>query len=94
VAAIKARYGTERTLVVDLEAPGPPLAVAGTETIKVEGVRQWLRFRTDAHTAASVLAEVTRQADVRDLVVEEPDIELIVRGIYSRSTLTAHQPTS
>jgi ABC-2 type transport system ATP-binding protein len=85
VVAIKARYGTERTLVVDLEAPGPPLAVAGTETIKVEGVRQWLRFRTDAHTAASVLAEVTRQADVRDLVVEEPDIELIVRGIYSRS---------
>ncbi len=85
VAAIKARYGTERTLVVDLEAPGPPLAVAGTETIKVEGVRQWLRFRTDAHTAASVLAEVTRQADVRDLVVEEPDIELIVWGIYSRS---------
>ncbi len=85
VAAIKARYGTERMLVVDLEAPGPPLAVAGTETIKVEGVRQWLRFRTDAHTAASVLAEVTRQADVRDLVVEEPDIELIVRGIYSRS---------
>ena len=88
VAAIKARYGTERTLVVDLEVPAAPLAVTGAEVTRVDGVRQWLRFRTDAHTAASVLAEVTRQAAVRDLVVEEPDIELIVRGIYSRGALT------
>ena len=47
VAAIKQRYGTERTLVVDLEAPGPPLSVDGVRVTKVEGPRQWLRFHRD-----------------------------------------------
>ena len=42
---IKQRFGTERTLVVDLEEPGPPIAVEGAEVVKMDGPRQWLRFR-------------------------------------------------
>jgi ABC-2 type transport system ATP-binding protein len=83
VAAIKARYGTERTLVVDLEVPGPPLAVAGADVVKVEGPRQWLRFRRGELTAAQVLERVAAQTAVRDLSVEEPAIEDIVRAVYS-----------
>jgi ABC-2 type transport system ATP-binding protein len=86
VEGVKARYGTERTLVVDLEAPGPPLQVAGAEVARVDGPRQWLRFRRDdGHTAASLLAQVTAQAPVRDITVEEPAIDDIVRRIYSSS---------
>ena len=43
VAGITARYGTERTLVVDLAEPGPPLEVDGARVTRVEGPRQWLR---------------------------------------------------
>ena len=84
VAGITARYGTERTLVVDLAEPGPPLEVAGARVTRVEGPRQWLRFRRDDVSAAEVLGRVTAQAEVRDLSVEEPDIESIVREIYDR----------
>jgi ABC-2 type transport system ATP-binding protein len=85
VAAVKARYGAERTLVVDLVEPGPPLAIAGVEVVRVDGPRQWLRFRRGAHTASSLLAEVAARAPVRDVTVEEPAIEDVVRRIYATS---------
>jgi len=84
VAGITARYGTERTLVVDLAEPGPPLQVDGAQVTRVEGPRQWLRFRRDDVSASELLNRVTNQVDVRDLSVEEPDIETIVREIYAR----------
>jgi ABC-2 type transport system ATP-binding protein len=84
VAGITARYGTERTLVVDLAEPGPPLQVDGAQVTRVEGPRQWLRFRRDDVSASELLMRVTSQVDVRDLSVEEPDIETIVREIYAR----------
>ena len=84
VAGITERYGTERTLVVDLVQPGPPLEVDGATVTRVDGPRQWLRFRRDDVTASALLTRVTAVAEVRDLTVEEPDIEQIVRQIYAR----------
>jgi ABC-2 type transport system ATP-binding protein len=84
VAGITERYGTERTLVVDLAEPGPPLEVVGATVTRVEGPRQWLRFRRDDISASELLGRVTAQVEVRDLAVDEPDIESIVRAIYLR----------
>ncbi len=84
VTGITARYGTQRTLVVDLMEPGPSLTVTGATVTRVDGPRQWLRFDRDEVTASELLGRVTAQAEVRDLSVEEPDIESIVREIYRR----------
>ena len=84
VASITARYGTTRTLVIDLVEPGDPLEVAGAEVTRVDGPRQWLQFDRDEVTASELLTRVTAMAEVRDLSVEEPDIESIVREIYRR----------
>jgi ABC-2 type transport system ATP-binding protein len=84
VAGITARYGTERTLIVDLVEPGPPLEIDGARVTRVDGPRQWLRFRRDEVSASELLGRVTALADVRDLSIEEPDIESIVRDIYAR----------
>jgi ABC-2 type transport system ATP-binding protein len=85
VAAVKERYGTERTVVVDLEEPQAAIEVEGATVVKVEGPRQWLRFRRSDTTAAAVVAAVTDRVGVRDLTVEEPDIDDIVRGIYQKT---------
>jgi ABC-2 type transport system ATP-binding protein len=85
VDGVKARYGTERTLVVDLVEPDTPLALDGVDVVRVEGPRQWLRFRRDDHTAASLLTQVSALAPVRDVTLEEPAIDDIVRRIYSAS---------
>jgi ABC-2 type transport system ATP-binding protein len=82
VAEIKARYGDTRTLVVDMAEPVSPLRVPGVEVLRVEGPRQWLRFNRADHTAAAVLQAVSDMGPVRDLALEEPTIDEIVRRIY------------
>ena len=77
---LRERYGEERTLIVDLQEPAPPLAVPGARVERVDGPRQWLRFRG---SAAELTARVAAQATLVDLQVAEPDIEEIVRRIYS-----------
>ena len=77
---LRERYGAERTLIVDLEEPSPPLAIPGARVERVDGPRQWLRFRG---SASELTARVAAAARIVDLQVQEPDIEEIVRRIYS-----------
>ena len=56
--ALRDKYGTERTLVVDLAESAAPIAVAAAEVVKVDGPRQWLRFRRDDTTAAELIADI------------------------------------
>jgi ABC-2 type transport system ATP-binding protein len=80
--------GARRVLVVDLAEPGPPLdRIDGTDLVGVEGggLRQRLAFSPDTTTAAAVLERVSQVAAVRDLSIEEPDIEEVVRRLYLSS---------
>ena len=80
---LKRQHGRERTLIVDLEEPGPPLDVEGARTVKVEGPRQWLSFRRDETSAAELIAAVAAHARLLDVEIEETEIEEIVRRIYA-----------
>jgi ABC-2 type transport system ATP-binding protein len=82
LSAIKERFGGERMLVVDLEEPAPPIDVPGARVERVDGPRQWLRFRRSETTAAELIAAVAARVRLRDLTIEEPEIEDIVRRIY------------
>jgi ABC-2 type transport system ATP-binding protein len=79
IEELKDRYGAERVLIVDLEQPVPPLQLDGVTVEKVDGPRQWLRFRGPA---AELTARVAASARLVDLQIAEPDIEEIVRRIY------------
>ncbi|NTU78504.1 MAG: ATP-binding cassette domain-containing protein [Chloroflexales bacterium] len=80
--ALRARYGRWRTLVVDLADPAADPCVPGAELLRREGPRAWLRFDRETVTAASLIAAVAARCPVRDLTVEEPEIEDVVRRIY------------
>jgi ABC-2 type transport system ATP-binding protein len=82
-AEIAARFGGTRTLVVDLAESRPPLRLAGAIVIRTDGPRQWIRFRPADATAAQLVAAVSEQAPLVDLAIEEPDIEEVVRRIYT-----------
>ena len=75
--------GSTRTLVVDLVDEAPPIKVEGATTRRVEGPRQWLSFPADA-SAAPIVAAVAATYDVADLSIQEPDIEDVIRELYSR----------
>ncbi|HZU71144.1 MAG TPA: ATP-binding cassette domain-containing protein [Acidimicrobiales bacterium] len=83
LADIVARYGQQRTLVVDLAEPRPPLEVEGATTVAVDGPRQWLAFDGSAVSASALVAAVAAAAPLVDLSIEEPGIEDVVRRIYT-----------
>src|SRR5438093_8273945 len=81
---VRGRFGGESVLMVDLVEPGPPIDVTGARVERVDGPRQWLRFRRDEISAAALVASVAARAAVRDLAISDPDIEDVVRKIYQR----------
>jgi ABC-2 type transport system ATP-binding protein len=87
LAVLRRRSAGSRELVVELVEPGPALAgLPGVDDVAVEagGLRQRLRFRPAATTAAELIREVTALVEVRDLTVAEPSIEDMVRTLYAR----------
>jgi len=83
LAELHRHGGSTRTLVVDLVDEGPAIQVPGAVTKRVEGPRQWLAFPADA-SAAPIVAAVAAAYDVADLSIQEPDIEEVIRDLYSR----------
>ena len=85
---LAATVGAQRMLVIDLAEPTRDLVdVPATSLVQSEsgGLRQRLAFDADATNPAAVLAHVSSRATVRDLTIEEPDIEDVVRRIYAAS---------
>jgi ABC-2 type transport system ATP-binding protein len=82
---LAATVGARRVLVVDLMAPTRDLVdVPQTQHLESEadGLRQRLAFDPAVTTAAGVLAAIGAIAEVKDLSIDEPDIEDVVRRIY------------
>lgn len=85
LSGLGATVGARRVLVVDLAAPTPDLTGipgATLEASEAGGMRQRLAFDAGETTAALLLAAVSARAEVRDLAVEEPEIEDVVRRLY------------
>ncbi|HEY8296787.1 MAG TPA: ATP-binding cassette domain-containing protein [Candidatus Baltobacteraceae bacterium] len=82
VERIKEQYGTHRTLVLTFADPQTRPQLAGAEL--VEHDRTVARFRFDRKTMRPdrLIREATENYDIRDVSIEEPDLESIIRGIY------------
>lgn len=81
--SLRANGDASRTLVVDLVDEASPITIEGARVVKVEGPRQWLAFPAGA-SAAPLVAQVAAAYDVADLSIHEPDIEDVIRQLYSR----------
>jgi ABC-2 type transport system ATP-binding protein len=80
---LRERHGTRRMVVVDFTEPLPPVDLPPAEVVKVDGPRQWLRFRRDDLSASELIARLVARYSVLDLTIEEPAVEDIVRDIYT-----------
>jgi len=84
LTTLRERFAGNRTLVVELAEPAPPLVgLDGVVDVEVQaqGLRQRLEF--DRRTsAAELIADVARRVQLRDVTVDEPSIEDLVRTLY------------
>nr|WP_237702762.1 hypothetical protein [Candidatus Protofrankia datiscae] len=88
LADLRAQIGGERVLVVDLAEPRPPIDVAGTRVVEVDGPRQWLAFPA-GESAAPLVAAVADRYPLADLSIREPAIEEIIARLYTSGTVDA-----
>jgi ABC-2 type transport system ATP-binding protein len=80
---LHSRYGSRRSLVVDLGAPLPPgFVLPGASRTAVEADGHRVTFALDEVSAGAAVAALVAAAPVRDLSVVEPDIEDVVARLY------------
>ncbi len=100
VAAIRERFGGERTLIAVLDDTeiamlprdehGQPIMSelpTGVGLAQVDGPRLWLRFGREAMPAHELVAWLGARYRLRDVTFQEPEIEDIIRRIYEEGLL-------
>ena len=87
LAGVRAQFGRECSLVVDLseEAPLPPgpLVVPGAREVRARGRRRWLEFDRSVTSASDLVAAVASRYALADLSIEEPGIEEVIARLYA-----------
>ncbi len=81
VDELRTRFAGRRRLVVDL-VDDVALEIDDAVVEQAEGRRRWLTFSTDDVAPPELVARVLAAADVRDLSIEPPDLEDVIRRIY------------
>jgi len=83
LAALREEYGVYRTLVITLAENYPEISVEGAQIHERDGSIARLRFNRHEVTAETLIRRVLDTYRITDLAIEEPDIDSIVRRIYT-----------
>jgi ABC-2 type transport system ATP-binding protein len=75
-----------RVLEVEFAEPAPRIDLPDTELLEVDENCARLRFNRHKVSASELIVALAGRYPVKDISVEEPEIEAIVRGIYQRSS--------
>lgn len=82
IERIKERYGTHRTLVVEFDESYDDVHVEGAELESREASVARLRFDRRTISAEALIRRVAERYCVKDISIEEPELETIIRRIY------------
>jgi ABC-2 type transport system ATP-binding protein len=82
IERIKEQYGTHRTLILTLTAPHPNPELTGAEIVSNDHGVVSYRFDRRRVRADQLIRQATELYDLRDVTIEEPDLESIIRRIY------------
>jgi ABC-2 type transport system ATP-binding protein len=86
LAALRSRYGSRRQIIIDFD-DDPGEAMAGIMNRHIElrdhdGPRVRIAFEGQAMSATDVLAHASAYGTIRDVSIEEPEIEEVIREMY------------
>ncbi|MFE8701956.1 ATP-binding cassette domain-containing protein [Cytobacillus sp. FJAT-54145] len=82
ISTVKDRFGKYRTLIVDLEDNKNGLHLKDAEIKEEEGNRFLIKFNRKETSASELINQITKTHSIKDLTVEEPEIESIISRIY------------
>jgi ABC-2 type transport system ATP-binding protein len=82
IEQIRTQHGKFRTLIVQFEYEIPDFDVPHSELVKSEANKKWFRFNRNETSPSDLISFITKQFPIIDLLIEEPEIEEMVRNIY------------
>jgi ABC-2 type transport system ATP-binding protein len=82
IESLKDRYGTHRTLVIELCEEAPEFSIEGAELEGRSGNQVRLRFDRRTQSAENLIRRVADAYCVSDISIEEPELESIIRRLY------------
>ncbi|MCF2526335.1 ABC transporter ATP-binding protein [Yinghuangia soli] len=86
LAALHDRYGSRRRVVADLDRPYDELPhVPGAKVERVEDDGHRVVFALDGVPAGGLIGRLAQLGGLRDVAVQEPDIEEVVARLYAQS---------
>lgn len=83
---IRHRYGRERTMVVEFGEEYPVIELPYGTVIKDEGLKKSIRFLREQGTAIDLITALGKHYVIRDVSIQEAEIESIIREIYEVGT--------
>ncbi|HEU5160815.1 MAG TPA: ATP-binding cassette domain-containing protein [Streptosporangiaceae bacterium] len=89
IAALHARYGSRRRMVVQLDDAlpvVPSLPDVEVESVEADGRR--LTFSLNGPRVGELIAHLAEAGTVRDISILEPDIEDVITKLYTTSAVT------
>jgi len=80
---LHAAYRSKRRIVVDLDVPWPGMDLPGASVDSVEADGYRVTLSLEGATAGEVVARLAQAVPLRDLSVQEPEIEDVVARLYA-----------
>jgi ABC-2 type transport system ATP-binding protein len=87
LGALRDRFGGEWRLQVDFAEEYPDVSVERARVIAHDGLRATYAYRREEVSASALINAISASYRIRDLSVQEPDIEDTVRRIYEERLL-------
>lgn len=80
--AIVGKLAPHRLLVIELSEAAQLPGHEHAKIVRQDGLKVWYQFDKSGITAAELIADLSGKLPIRDLSVQEPDIEDAIREVY------------
>ncbi|MCL6591630.1 MAG: ATP-binding cassette domain-containing protein [Firmicutes bacterium] len=87
VSEIIGKIGGINTLIVDFEVEPVQIKIPFVDVTLKENCRWYLSFQREKISASELIAKIMTQSSVSDIFLKEPNIEDIIRDIYTGKIL-------
>jgi len=83
IAELRARLGSERTIMVEFSEDPGPVDIPHTSLIEDRGIRKIYAFDRAEIPALDLISTLPRSLPIADISFQEPDIEEVIRRLYT-----------
>ena len=94
IERIKSEYGRHRHLILRFEEPVESPTLAGAELESSDGITARFRFDRNRERADLLIRDASERYKLEDVTLEEPELESIIRRIYTEGYDAKAQETS